>query len=275
MGCTSSRIDASYEEAAMINGDNKLYFEGYEVQKLYNEFKQKAVDGKVPLKAFKRIAKHLPLIYHKNEEVIAFYNSFVHEDHLELRFLATLAVILCRGTIPAKVDVLYETWLSGDAINQEHFAAMLDLMFDLAVEHLPKLASKPEPSNNYSINDFNSFLDRARLGKGISKETILKAVFEKQPVNKSAIVAWAHIGENNGWLNSRFIRSGLKKAGKRLLHKKKKAEKSSERGEVGASLEVSVGKGSVEVTVSEEHHHHHRSHDGEASKEHSKEVLAE
>ena len=275
MGCTSSRIDASYEEAAMINGDNKLYFEGYEVQKLYNEFKEKAVDGKVPLKAFKRIAKHLPLIYHKNEEVIAFYNSFLHEDHFELRLLATLAVILCRGSIPTKVDVLYETWLSGNAVSQEHFAAMLDLMFELAVEHLPKLASKPDASNSYSQSDLDSFLDRARLGKGISKEAILKAVFEKQPVNKAAIVAWAHGGENNGWLNSRYIRAGLKKAGKRLLHKKKKAEKSLEKGEAGASLEVSVGKGSVEVAVTDEHHHHHHSHDGEASKEHSKEVHAE
>lgn len=275
MGCTTSRIDASYEEAAMINGDNKLYFEGYEVQKLYNEFKQKAVDGKVPLKAFKRIAKHLPLIYAKNEEVIAFYNSFLHEDHLPLNFLATLAVILGRSTIAAKVDVLYETWLHGETVSQEQFAAMLDFMFDLAVEHLPKLASKPDASNNYSPNDLKSYLDRARLGRDVSKETILKAIFEKQPVSKTTILAWAQSGENNGWLNSRFIRAGLKKAGKRLLHKKKKAEKSSEKGETGASLEVSVGKAGVEVTVSEEHHHHHHSHDGEGDKEHPKEVHAE
>jgi hypothetical protein len=278
MGCSSSRIDASYEEAAMINGENKLYYEGYDVQRLYSEFKKISVDGKVPLKAFKKLSKELPLLYEDKEDIIAFYQQFVHDKHFELKTLATLAVILARGTTSAKVNVLSENWFSGEHVSHEHFDQMLEFMFDLAAVALPKLAPKPDTENNYNVADFDNFLVRAKAGREVSKEAILKAIFEKEPVTKATILAWAQTGENHGWLASRFIRLNLKKAGKRLLHKKRKAEKAEkaeEKPSSEATLEISAGKGGVEVTVTEEHHKRHHDHHEhhENPDHHSKEVV--
>lgn len=260
MGCTSSRVDASCEEAAMINGDFKLLYDNYEVTAVYSQLKQKAVEGKVSLKNFKSIARHLPLIYHKNEEVIGFYSQFLKDDHFDLKFLATLSAILAKGPTSSKVEVLYEIWAKNNGMSRHEFESMLDFMFDLAIEHLPRLASKPEPSNNYTAESFNYFLERARAGRHQCKEALVKELFTSEAVQKAEVLRWAQTGENSSWLSARFIRANLKKAGKRLLHRKKKQDK-SKGGEVSASLEIS-GAG-VSMTVSEDHHHHehHEHHD--------------
>lgn len=275
MGCTSSRVDASCEEAAMINGDFKLYFDNYEVSRLYSEFKQKSHEGKISLKDFKKLAKHLPLIYDKNEEVIGFYSHFSEGDHFDLRFLATLSVILGRGTTPNKVDVLYEIWAKTNGMSKSEFEAMLDFMFDLALDKLTTLASKPDQSNNFTESSLNSFLERARVGRETSKETLIKEIYKTDAVTKAEILRWAQTGDNANWLSARYIRANLKKAGKRVLHKKKRLE-NSKKSEVSATLEVS-GAG-VSVSVTEEHHHHHEHHhegsDEHESKHHKEEVEA-
>lgn len=257
MGCTSGRVDASCEEAAMINGDFKLSYDNYEVSVVYSQLKKKAQEGRVSLKHFKSFAKHLPLIYHKNDEVIGFYSHFLVDDHFDLRFLATLSAILGKGTTASKVEVLYEIWAKNNGMSRHEFESMLDFMFDLALEHLPKLASKSEPSNSYTKESFELFLERARAGRPKCKEEILNSLFTKEPVQKDEILRWAHTNENSSWLSSRYIRANLKKVGKRLLHRKKKQDKSKE----GASASIEVSGAGVSVSVSEGHHDHHEHHE--------------
>ena len=262
MGCTTSRVDASCEEAAMMNGDFKLYYDNHDVTRLYQEFKTKSPEGKISLVEFQKLAKDLPLIYDKNEEVIAFYKHFLVGEHFELRFLATLTVILSRGTTANKVDVLYEIWAKTHGMSKKEFEAMLDFMFDLALDKLPTLASKPDNSNNYTVSSLNTFLERARAGREVSKQALINEIYKADNVEKAEILRWAQTGDNANWLSARYIRYNLKRAGKRELHKKRKQEKGS-KPEVTATLEVAAP--GVKVTVSEEHHHreHHSEHHGE------------
>lgn len=221
MGCTSSRSDISYEEAALINGDSRLYYFNHDISTLYKEFKNESKGRKISLSTFESLAKSIPLVYEGEEDIISFYQNLSKRSKLQLKHLVALAAILSKGTIPSKIDSLIQTWGSNDSISRTQFSELLDFIFELSVDRLTLLKSKPTAENNYTDESMENFLERAKEGKERSKEKILNEIFFEETVKKTVVTIWALNENNQNWFNSRYIRSNLKKAGKKVLRRKR------------------------------------------------------
>ena len=86
------------------------------------------------------------LIYELEEEIISFYKKKPFETFkVQLKHLLALSVIVSKATIHSKIDCLIQIWGSNDSITRVQFAEMLDFMFELALDKLALLKSKPTP----------------------------------------------------------------------------------------------------------------------------------
>lgn len=221
MGCASSRSNISCEEAALVNGDSRLYYFGHDISTLTKSFNSISNDSKVTLSSLESLSKTLPLIYEEDPEVISFYKKLSKRSKIPLKHLTALAVLLAKGSIFSKISALAETWGNGNDISKDQFSEMLDYMFELSLDKLSLLRSHPSSENHYTEESMDRFLSIAREGKDRSKERILKELFVDDTISKANVINWANIDNNQNWFNAKSVRPLLKKSGKRSLKKKR------------------------------------------------------
>ena len=89
----------------------------------------------------------MPLLYEAEEKIISFYiqKKPFETFKIQLKHLIALPVIVSKATIHSKIDCLIQIWGSNDSITRVQFAEMLDFMFELALDKLALLKSKPTP----------------------------------------------------------------------------------------------------------------------------------
>lgn len=221
MGCASSRSNITCEEAALVNGDSRLYYFGHDISTLSKSFNSNSKDGKISLSSLESLSKSLPLIYEEDPEVISFYKKISKKSKIHLKHLTALAVLLAKGSIFSKISALIETWGNGNDISKDQFSEMLDFMFDLALDRLSLLRTTPSSDNYYTEESMDRFLSTAREGKGRSKERILKEIFVEDTVSKANVINWTNVDNNQNWFSAKSLRPLLKKSGKRALKKKR------------------------------------------------------
>ena len=268
MGCFESRVDLTYEEAAIVNGENLLLYTELDFSNLYTKLTQSAENGHISKSGFKDFIAHFRL-QAKEERIAAFYEKRIKDDKYPLKFLVTLAALLSKGSVSSKSQAIFDTFMvaSHKIMGKKGLNEFLDLSFDLVSVDLPKFAPPPDSNNNYKAEDLVKFLDFTQKGREAVKNEVNEALF----VNKStsvmgpAFVKWAETEDNSKFFGSITLRQVLKHKGKHLAHEssKKLKEESKENTET-KEVKVKVGEKGASIEVTETHHSHsHHSHHGE------------
>ena len=264
MGCFESRVDLTYEEAALANGENLFLYTELDFSDLYAKLTKSAENGHISKSVFKDFVAHFSL-QAKEERIAKFYEKRIKDDKYPLKFLVTLSALLSKGSAGSKSQAIFETFMvaSHKILGKKGLNEFLDLAFDLVSVDLPKFAPPPD-SNNYKAEDLAKYLDLMQKGRETVKNEVSEALF----VNKStsvmgpAFVKWAETEENYKFFGSISLRKVLKHKGKHLAHEssKKLKEESKENTET-KKVEVKVGEKGASIEVSETHHSHsHHSH---------------
>ncbi|OMJ88006.1 hypothetical protein SteCoe_10162 [Stentor coeruleus] len=253
MGCATSRINASCEEAAIINGENLLLFYSRDIESTYKLLKDNSKEGTVSKKGMKAIKKEIGTVSEEyQQKVNKFYDELAQgEEGIKLTRYAALATLLCKGSGSKKANALFD---ANDAeglgkLSKSQISEMIDEIFELASVKLPELASPSDSSNPYTKESMQSYREKIELGRPKDKETLLKNVVgELDEVDKATFVAWFDADSNRDWLGSSSLREQLKKTGKKVRKAAKKAKAESEAKEPKEEKE--------EKEHHEEHHHH-------------------
>jgi hypothetical protein len=275
MGCSSSRVDKPCHEAALIAGENSLMYSLHEISTLFPLIKAISKDGRIRKGDFKTFLKNNKLA--GDEKSFEFYKRITVDKGFELTMVATLAAILCKGSNEQKISALIEAWTAQD-LNKERASEIFDCIFDLAVEFLPILVAPPTIENNYTPDELNHFLQRAKSGRERAKFDILKEIFSSDTVNKKDLIDWFNKNTNSTWLVSHTVRENLKEIGKKARKEKKHKstqdavltdnKSSGMLGKTSQSLDVHASHEINSVPISEViekhhyNHHHHEHHEG-------------
>ena len=277
MGCSSSRVDKPCHEAALMAGDNSLLYASHEISVLFPALKAISKESLISKSDFRSFLKSSKL--GNDEKIQKFYKSLQREKEFHLSTIATLATILCKGSVEDKVSVLFETWASNNLLDREKAFEILDCIFDLAVEYLPVLVAAPTTNCNYTPDELNHFLQRAKAGREKAKLDITNEMFLRDSVSAKEVSGWFNKNNNNTWLVSFGVRENLKDMGKKARREKKHkstqddneaGNKSTQMGvKASQSLDVHVESHEINTApiseVIEQHHqyhHHHEHHEG-------------
>ncbi|OMJ75814.1 hypothetical protein SteCoe_24952 [Stentor coeruleus] len=220
MGCTSSRINVTYEEAAIINGENLLLYYNHNINDIFKLFQTNSKEGNVSKKHWKEIQKELGNISDESQQakVNEFYKGIKTEKELKLSVLTTIAVLLCKGSGADKASVFFD---AHDAkklgqLPKSDVGAMIDELIEFASVKLPTLASPSDSVNTYTEEGMQVYKDRMKCGRNKDRDALLNAVsVDQEMVEKSVFVAWFSKEDNGEWLRSTGLRTHLKKTGKR------------------------------------------------------------
>lgn len=232
MGCATSRLNVSCQEAAIINGENLLLFYSRGIESTFKLLKDNSKKGKVSKKGMAAVEKELGTVAEEFQpKVKAFYDGLIHEKGIKLSTFIALAVLLCKGTGSEKANALFEANAADGQgkLSKAQISSMIDEIFELASVKLPELASPSDSSNQYTKESMQAYKERIELGRPKDKETLLKNVLgDLEEVEKAAFVSWFDRDNNRDWLGSTSLREQLKKTGKRELKAAKKAKAESE-----------------------------------------------
>lgn len=246
MGCSSSRINVTCEEAAIINGENLLLYFNHNIEDISKLIQTNSKEGKISKSEWKIIEKELGAVSKEEDQakVNAFYKEIKTEKKLKVSTLTTLAVLLCKGSGAHKATALfdaYDTKKLGQLPKSE-VGAMIDELIEFASVKLPVLASPSDSDNTYDEKGMQAYKDKMKNGKAKDREALLNAVSaDQEMVQKSVFVAWFSKDDNREWLGSTSLRTHLKKTGKHEgkgekvktveEHAEKKKENAEETGE--------------------------------------------
>jgi len=271
MGCFGSRGDLTAEEAAMVNGEYLLLYTEYKFEKYLTKLTSLAQKGLVSKKNFSAYAAELSL-QHQDAAVVKVYEKYLKDDHYELKFLVSLAAILSKGSIKSKCHGILAAFKveTRDLIAKPKFISYLDLIFELSSVDLLKLAPAPDSTNNYTKQDFDSYVSLMQKGREDCKKEIIESLFvNKCPsIDLNQLLAWGKKEENHQWFSSITIRKALKHKARRILHDEKNQAKAKETEPVhhepekktSVEVEVKVAVPEVEAGVETHHSHSHHSH---------------
>ena len=252
MGCNSSRPEKPCLEIALINGDNSLQYGLHDVWSINSSLKTFLKDGKLGKSELRQYLKTNSLSY--DEKAESFYKSLKTGKIFEGNVLATLACLLCKGTVKIKSEVLVDSWGQGGKIGNEEFGKMIHCVFELVIENLPLLASAPTTDNNYTPDELTRFLERAKAGIEKSKQEIIDVLFTTDSCTKSQIQEFFANPNNESWLVPCSIRQRLKAVGKSI----RKSRKSGKHA--GNSLQDPALNNKVSLTVEPNGEHHDSDH---------------
>lgn len=267
MGCLESRPDLNYEEAAMVNGEYQLIYTEHHFDKYFHKLTSLAQGEFLTKDNFNAYASELSL-QHRDPKASKVYEKFLKDDKYELKPLVVLAAILSRGSLKSKVEGIFQVYKGATSglFGKPTFKKFFDLVFELCVVELLKLASPPDSSNNYKKDDFDNYVKWMHAGKEECYKEIENVLFvnKKTSVDLEQFLQWAQTDDNEKWFSSITVRKTLKHKGRHILHEHKKKAKESESGhhhesESKVSAEVKVGGFEAEVSV-EKHHSHHEHH---------------
>ena len=268
MGCCGSRVDLTYEEAAIVNGENLFLYTELSFNDLHKKLTQLAENGHISKSAFKDFAAHFNLQV-KEERILNFYEKRIKDDKYPLKFLVTLSVLLSKGSVSSKSQAVFETFMvaSHKIMGKKGLNEFLDLAFDLASVDLPKFAPAPDSNNNYKAEDLAKLLEYMQKGREEIKNEVSEVLFANKStsVMGPAFVKWADSEENFKFFGSISLRQALKHKGKHLdgdSNKKLKEDKKEKTESKEVNVKVGETSASIEVSESHHHHSHHGHHEG-------------
>ncbi|OMJ77520.1 hypothetical protein SteCoe_22881 [Stentor coeruleus] len=267
MGCSSSRINVSCVEAAIINGENLLLYYSRDIEDISKLIQTNSKEGKVSKKNWGVIEKELGTVSEESQQakVKAFYNGIKIEKGFKLSTLITLAVLLCKGSSANKAAALFDAHDSKKLgqLSKPDVEAMIDELIEFASVKLPTLASPSDTSNSYTEEEMKTYIEKINQGKAKDREELINGVSASQEmVQKSVFVAW--FDKNHKWLGSTDLRTHLKKTAKHEKGDKAgKAEKAEnpEKAEKAEKVEKAEKK-----DKGAEKHKEHAEGTGEKSK---------
>jgi Ca2+-binding EF-hand superfamily protein len=165
--CACTRVESSPEERIIQYEEHKLNFEEVSLHKCIYIFNKYTVRDFLPqehlAKALKKL--ELPLTSPNADDCIEeFYTSIRLNGEVPRRLLVVTAVLLCKGTVYEKTEVLYDFYDfdSNQSISTSAIAQLLEDLYQVACIGLPRMVTHRAGSDSETVSNYLSMINAVR-----------------------------------------------------------------------------------------------------------------
>ncbi|OMJ72026.1 hypothetical protein SteCoe_29639 [Stentor coeruleus] len=230
MGCYTSRIDITAEEAAVMNFEMILGYSKLSAIYLDRVHRKYSYKGSISETQWKDICKTLslaPSYSDSSQHIFNYYENYKDSAiSFSLKKLLILGVLLGEGNSLEKGKLLFEIMdeSGSEKLSSEQIQDLITLMVKISCEMNPRIFLKDD-YNDVTFKDLEKYI--AKLSKG--KENIINKVMKKitkgcETVNIEDFLRRLSYGEIQNFFSAHGIRTYVKMNISRYGTRQKKAD---------------------------------------------------